>query len=45
MNTNEPKDPKIEALTDQEHDEIKDFSFFRFETSIRKEREGNGIFE
>lgn len=45
MNTNEPKDPKTDAPTDQEHDEKKDFSFFRFEPNIRKEREANGIFE
>ena len=27
MNTNEPKDPKIEAPTDQEHDELRTFRF------------------
>ena len=42
---NKAKEEKAESIPDQEHDEKKDLSFFRFPSSVRKEREEYGHYE
>lgn len=43
--TAKAEEPKAEKFTDQEHDMKKDLSFFRFPSSVRKEREEYGHYE
>ena len=42
---NKAKEEKAESIPDQEHDEKKDLSFFRFPSSVKKEREEYGHYE
>ena len=39
------EEPKAVKFTDQEHDEKKDLSFFRFPSSVKKEREEYGHYD
>ena len=43
--TAKAEEPKAEKFTDREHDEKKDLSFFRFPSSVKKEREEYGEYE
>ena len=43
--TAKAEEPKAVKFTDQEHDEKKDLSFFRFPSSVKKEREEYGEYE
>ena len=43
--TAKAEEPKAEKFTDQEHDLKKDLSFFRFPSSVKKEREEYGEYE
>ena len=44
-NKQKAEEPKAVKFTDQEHDEKKDLSFFRFPSSVKKEREEYGHYE
>ena len=44
-NKQKAEEPKAAKFTDQEHDEKKDLSFFRFPSSVKKEREEYGHYD
>ena len=44
-NKQKAEEPKAVKFTDQEHDLKKDLSFFRFPSSVKKEREEYGEYE
>ena len=44
-NKQKAEEPKAVKFTDQEHDMKKDLSFFRFPSSVKKEREEYGHYD